>query len=138
MYRGGFFMKEKTKSSFGGYILEQIKTLVVALIITLVLVLIAAFAIKLFNIPTKAIVIINQVIKGFSVLVSTLICFKLPKGGYIRGIIFGLLYVLLTFLVFSLFNGSFSGGLSLINDITFGAVTGLISGIIAVNLRNKR
>ncbi len=130
-------MKEKAKPSFGGYVLEQVKTLVVALIITLILVLIAAFAIKLFNIPTKAIVIINQVIKGVSVLVSTLICFKLPKGGYIRGIIFGLLYVLLTYIVFSLFNGSFNGGLSLINDITFGAVTGLISGIIAVNLRNK-
>ena len=128
-------MNEKSKSSVGGYIFEQIKALVVSLIITLTLVLIAAFAIKMFSVPTKAITIINQVIKGISILVSALICFKLPRGGYLRGIIFGLLYVLLTFLVFSLFNGGFDGGLGLVNDITFGAVGGLISGIIAVNLR---
>ena len=128
-------MREKVKVSKGGYILEQIKVLIVSLIITLVLVLISAFAIKIFNIPTKAIIVINQVIKGVSVLVSALICFKLHSGGYIRGLIFGLLYVFVTYLVFSLFNGNFSGGLSLVNDIAFGAVTGLISGIISVNIR---
>ena len=117
------------------YILEMVKALIMSLIITLLLVLIATFAIKLFNIPTDSIIIINQVIKGLSIFVSALVCFKLPSCGFIRGIILGILYILLSFVVFSLFNNEFSFGIGLLNDVTLGAVTGLISGVIAVNLR---
>lgn len=117
------------------YVFEMFRALIVALIITLALVLIAALVIKLFNIPTDYIGIINQVIKGVSIFLSALICLKKKSGGFIRGIILGLTYILLSYVVFSLFNGAFSFGISLLNDVALGAVTGLISGIIAVNLR---
>lgn len=117
------------------YVLEMLKAMIVALIITLALILISAFAIKLFNVPTEYISIFNQVIKGVSIFVAALICLKAPNGGFIRGIILGILYILLSYVVFSLFNGKFEFGISLLNDAVLGAVTGLISGIIAVNLR---
>ena len=117
------------------YVLEMVKALILSIIVTLVLILLAAFAIKIFNIPTDSIIIINQVIKGVSIFVSAMICFKLPSCGFIRGIILGILYILLSFVVFSLFNNEFAFGINLLNDVALGAVTGLISGIIAVNLR---
>jgi putative membrane protein (TIGR04086 family) len=95
-------------------------------------------SISIFSISTSAVPIINQVIKSLCILISALITFKLPKNGWIRGILFGILYSFLTFFVFSLLYGEFSFGLSLLNDIALGGVTGLISGIIAVNLRKSR
>lgn len=126
---------EKTKKQNKSYTLEMLKALIIALIISLISVLIMAFFIKVFSIPTSAITIINQVIKGVSILVAALISFRLPKNGWLRGLIFGILYSLLTFVVFSLLDDEgFKFGLALLNDVALGAVSGLISGIIAVNL----
>ena len=121
----------------GNYFLETIIAIFVALIISLILVVIAAFAIKLFNISDSAIVIINQVIKGVSILLAGVICFKLPHSGWLRGFILGLLYILLAFVVFSLLSGEFVFDLTLLNDAVLGGVSGLISGIIAVNIRKR-
>lgn len=121
----------------GNYFLETIIAIFVALIISLILVVIAAFAIKLFNISDSAIVIINQVIKGLSILIAGVICLKLPHSGWLRGFILGLLYILLAFVVFSLLSGEFVFDLTLLNDAVLGGVSGLISGIIAVNIRKR-
>ena len=95
------------------YVFEMLKALIVALIITLVLVLAAALIIKLFNLPTESISIVNQVIKGVSIFVSALICLRLKNCGFIRGIILGILYIALSYVVFSLFNGEFLFGINL-------------------------
>ena len=47
-----------------------------------------------------------------------------------------LTYCITTFIIFSLLDGEFKIGLCLLNDIALGAISGLISGIIAVNIRN--
>lgn len=126
---------EKTRKQNKSYTLEMLKALIIALIISLVSVLIMAFFIKIFNIPTTAISIINQIIKGVSILAAALISFRLPKNGWLRGLFFGILYSLLTFVVFSLLDEEgFKFGISLLNDVALGAVSGLISGITAVNL----
>lgn len=131
---------EKTKKQNKSYLVEMFKALIIALIISLGLVLLMALFIKLFNIPDSAINIINQVVRGVSILIAALISFKLPKNGWLRGFIFGVLYTLLAFLVFSLLDtdGGFKIGLSLLNDTALGAVSGLVSGIIAVNFIRRR
>ncbi len=121
----------------GSYLFEIIIAVFIALIISLVLIIIAAFSIKLFNISDNAIIIINQVIKGLSILIAGIVCLKLPNNGWLRGFIFGLLYILLAFVVFSLLSGKFNFDLTLINDAVLGGVSGLISGIIAVNIHKK-
>ncbi len=126
---------DKSEATFKKYVFEILRALIAALVVTLALILIAAFAIKTFNVPTDAITIINSVIKGVSVLVATLVFLHLPNSGYLRGLIVGILYIALSFVVFSLFNGEFKFGINLLNDFAFGAVAGLIGGIIAVNIR---
>lgn len=117
------------------YVIEILKAVIFAFVVTLILILLAALAIKIFSLPTDTISIINQVIKCVSLLLSALICFKLPNNGYLRGMILGGLYFAFTYVVFSLLNGSFVLSLSELNNFTLSVVSGLISGILAVNLR---
>lgn len=126
-----------TKQKNGSYVLETIIAVFVALIFSLILVVIAAFAIKLFNIDDGAIRIINQVIKGLSILLAGIICLKLPHNGWLRGFIVGVLYILVAYVVFSLLAGEFIFDLTLLNDTVLGGVSGLLSGIIAVNIRRR-
>lgn len=116
-------------------IVEIVMAVVVAVIFSLVLILIAAFIIKIFNVPTKAIAIINQVIKGVSVLAACLLCLKTPLNGWLKGIAVGFFYIAVAFVIFSLLGGGFEWSLKILNDIAIGCVTGLLSGIIAANIR---
>ncbi len=118
-----------------GYFIEMLKAIAIAMIITFLLVLLSALIIKVFNVSSSYISIFNQVIKGLAIFLSALICLKGKSGGFIRGIVLGVIYILIAYVIFSLMNGYFEFSISLLNDVTFGAIAGLISGIIAVNLR---
>lgn len=114
---------------------EVIKSVIVAVILSLALILLAALLIKVCNIPTSAIPIINQVIKGVSVLVACLFCLKTPANGWVKGIFVGLMYIVIAFVIFSLLDGGFEWSLKILNDMAIGSVTGFLSGIIAANIR---
>lgn len=116
-------------------VFEVLKAVIIAVIISLVGVLLAALVIKLFNIGSGAIPIINQVIKGVSVLVACLICLKQPQNGWLKGIVVGFFYTVASYVIFSLLNGSFAFDLSILNDLAIGCLSGFISGIIAANIR---
>ena len=67
-------MENEVKKSSA--IFEILKALIIAVILSLVLVLIAALIIKLFNLSNGAIPILNQIIKGLSILTGCLIAIK--------------------------------------------------------------
>ena len=121
-----------------GYVFEIVKANIIVLIFALVAVLLSALVVKIFNINDKAIPIINQVIKSLSILLGCLLSLKKPNNGWLRGIICGFIFVWISFVVFSLLDSKFVFGLSLLNDCVLGMVTGMISGIIAVNIRKRR
>lgn len=118
-----------------GYIFEIVKANIIALIVALVAILLSALAVKLFTVPDNAIPIINQVIKSLAIFIGCIFSLKQPTNGWLRGIICGLIFVWLSFVVFSLLDSKFVFGLSLLNDSVLGMVTGMISGIISVNIR---
>ncbi|MCL2234740.1 MAG: TIGR04086 family membrane protein [Firmicutes bacterium] len=120
-------------------VFEIIKAVIVAVIFSLVAILLMALFIRIFNIGEGAINIINQVIKGISILFACLICLRIPKNGWVKGLIVGLLYIILAFVLFSILdNGNFNFGLNILNDIAIGGVSGMISGILAVAIRRKK
>ncbi len=123
--------KVKTHSA----VFEIIKSVIVAVIISLALILLAALLIKVCNIPTSAIPIINQAIKALSVLVACMVCLKTPQNGWLKGIAVGLAYIIIAFVIFSLLDGAFDWSLKILNDVAIGSVTGALSGIIAANVR---
>ena len=118
-------------SKKGNSVLEIIKALITGIILSLILVLLAALIIKVFNIKTGAIPIINQFIKGVSILCGCLFAFKGKKNNWLRGIITGVAYIALSFVIFSLLDGTFSFGLHVLNDLALGSVTGMLSGILS-------
>lgn len=123
--------KVKTHSA----VFEIIKSVIVAVIISLALILLAALLIKVCNIPTSAIPIINQAIKALSVLVACMVCLKTPQNGWLKGIAVGLAYIIIASVIFSLLDGAFDWSLKILNDVAIGSVTGALSGIIAANVR---
>ena len=142
-YDKGVFMKfRKPKSSNDSnnpnIFLTVLKGALIALSISLIGILIFAFVLRFVAIPDNAISPINQVIKGISVLVATLIALKKSKEmGLVTGLLIGLVYTAVSFLTFSILDGHFSFSTTLLNDLLFGSVIGAICGIIAVNLKRK-
>ena len=120
----------------GSNFLVMLKGVFWALTVSLLCVLIFAFIIKFTNISESAIMPINQVIKVLSILVGCWVASKkIKSNGWLWGLIIGAIYTLLAFVVFSILDGEFRFTLNLLNDLVFGAVLGLISGIITFALR---
>ncbi len=102
--------------------------------ISLIAVIIFAFALYVTPLSESIIKIVNQFIKVFSVFFACLFCLR-GRMGYLKGGAVGLLVFIFTYLIFALFAGSkvFVGGFIL--DLVFGTLIGVISGIIAVNFK---
>lgn len=118
-----------------GYVFEIVKANIIALIFALIAILISALIVKIFAVSDGAIPIINQVIKSVSIFIGCIFSLKKPNNGWLRGLICGFVFMCLSFVVFSALDNNFVFGLSLLNDCVLGAVAGMISGIIAVNIR---
>ena len=131
-------MAEKiiSNTSKSTIILQLTKSSFWALSFALICILLFAFIIKYTSISSEAIQPINQVIKAFSILVG---CFvfgkKIKTKGWFWGGIIGILFTIFAFVVFSILDGSFTFNFNLLYDIFFGALMGIISGIIAISLR---
>ncbi len=127
----------EVKADLKHYILEIVKAVMIALVLSLLLVLLAAFIIKIANLDSGVVGILNQIIRSVSILVSCVFALRLRGNGWIRGIIVGVLYSLLAYVVFSLIGGKFSFDLTLLNNVVLGAASGLLSGMIAMFVRRK-
>ncbi len=127
--------KKHTGERDRGYVFEIVKADIIALIIALIIMLLSALIVKLFNVGDGAIPIMNQVIKSVSIFIGCMISLKKPHNGWLRGIICGFTFVWISYFVFSALDGNFTFGLSLFNDCVLGTLSGMISGIIAVNIR---
>lgn len=121
--------KEKIiKNSF-----DILRCILYALVVSVFLVLVFALIIKLTGMSANVVNYINQGIKVISVLIAIIIGLKERYMGAAKGALIGLIYTLLSFLIFKLLA---SQAFSLtIFDILIGIVVGLISGIIAVNVK---
>ena len=126
-------VKNNEKSNI---LLNGLKGSMLSVCVSLVLILIFAFVIKLTCMSDSLIKPINQIIKIVSILIGTMFIVKKAKEkGLLLGCVVGLLYSILAFVVFSILNGRFSFDWTLLIDILFGVVTGAICGVICVNAK---
>ena len=110
-----------------------IKGALLAFVISLVLVLFALI-VKLTNIGTGTIAIVNQIIKIVSVFLGVLFAVKERPRWFINGLFGGVLYAILSFLVFSLIISSFNwAGFGI--DLGISAVVGIIAALLAAGRR---
>lgn len=113
--------------------LEVGKAVAVAVAFCLAAVLIFAFIIKIAALPSEVITPVNQVIKAAAVLLGCILGLSDSKG-WLKGGIAGILSVACAYVIFSLIAGGFDWSWTILLELLFGLVAGVISGIVAVNL----
>ena len=111
------------------FLWQIFKGVVIAVLITLVSVLIFAFVLSVANLPDKVIKPTNQFVKTLSVLFAVL--FTAREGRFlIKGGLIGLLSAFFTVLLFAVIASLGVNFLTVLLDLAFGFLTGLISGAI--------
>ena len=118
--------KNQTANIFAGVITATVLTLLLALVLALVC--------WIFKLSLSVIKPVNQFIKVIAIFSACLISVK-GQAGYLKGLIVGVFTAILSCLVMSFFGGKFADGLLI--EVLFGGAIGLISGVIAVNIKNK-
>lgn len=120
--------KIKNKSNF---ILQMIKSSVIGVVVSILLVLLLAFVLKFIEIPDRVITIIDEVIKIVSIFVAVIsLVKKSPYKILFKGFLVGALYSVLTFVVFSALGGSYVVSIATIIDVVLGGVVGAIVAIL--------
>ena len=107
----------------------------IAVLFALVATVLFSFILRLTPVPDSVIMPVDQCIKALAVLFGCLFSLRGEKG-WLKGLAVGMLTVALTGFVFSAVARDFSFSLLLLAEFAFGAVAGLLSGIVAVNLRS--
>ena len=124
-----------SENSLAAQLLQIVKAVVLAVLFCLAAVLVFSLVLKFAALSESVIRPVNQCIKVFAILFG---CFLAVRGekGWLKGIAVGMLTVALTGFAFSAVARDFSFSLLLLAEFAFGAVAGLLSGIVAVNLRS--
>ncbi|MFI3166992.1 MAG: TIGR04086 family membrane protein [Bacillota bacterium] len=128
-------MKEKTKKS---YIFDIAIAVVLAMVLTMLGIVVFSLVLNFFDVPSGLIIPINQVIKYAGVFLGVLIGITNKKAGLIKGGIVGMLAIILLFLMFSGIGGSVVFTKYTAIDVATGLLTGMIAGVLAVNVKKDR
>lgn len=110
------------------------KGVAIAIIITLIGILIFAFIIKVAYFNSSVIKAVNQFIKVISIFLGCFMFIRQNKG-IIKGGLIGCFSAVITYLIFAFMGGELNFGAGFILDVIFQVVIGIISGIIAVNVK---
>ncbi|MGN1373440.1 MAG: TIGR04086 family membrane protein [Candidatus Coproplasma sp.] len=116
--------------------LQVLKATLFAVVFSLVYVLVFTLIIHLTQLNQAVIKPTNQVFKIIAIAVGSLLFIKGQKG-YIKGALTGLCTVLVNYLLFSAIGGSFELSWTFLIEILISALSGTVTGIMAVNLKKS-
>ena len=123
----------------GKYFFKDIlKTFFIALIFSSVFILGLSLLMAFVPIKEGWVYAIDQVVKVVSLLLASVLCIKDKSKGVIKGLLIGVLYALSSFFLFSFAVSGIKVDLSLLADVGFGALMGVICAAIAVSFGKTR
>ncbi len=125
----------QNENSFGGAF-SVVKGLLLALSCSLFLTVVFACVLRFSSLSSKVIYPVNQAIKTLSVAIGVL-SFTRGEKGWLKGLGVGVLFTALSYLAFSAIGGDFSLSWLIFAELALGAFTGVICGIISVNVRRN-
>ena len=108
---------------------------IIALVVSIILILLFALVIKLFDISENAIRPVNIVIKTLSIFIGIFSGVRNCNAVALKGMLIGLTYYLISFLLFSALSGNCSMENIKIADVVFAIITGLIGSIVKVAVK---
>lgn len=115
------------------FLTQVIKGVVFGVAFILVGVLAFAFIIELASLSDGVIKPINQFIKLVSIFGGCVVAIRGEKG-YLKGGITGLAITIISYVLFGIIGGTFGSFAALAIDALCGTLTGVISGVICVNI----
>lgn len=119
-------------------IADVVLVTLLSVIFSVIGVAIFAAVVGFAEVPEKFIEPINIAIKIVAIALASVIGMRKKSNGLLKGLIAGLLYAGATYLIFSLTSGSFEGnGMSIFDALTC-AASGVLSGILAVNIGKEK
>lgn len=130
-------MDKKLKIEKNDFI-DIVRSSLIAVVSSLVLILIFAIIIKFTGIADNIILVINMIIKSLSVVLGILFGIKNVKLGAVKGLLSGVLFVVVTYALFAIINLDGSVDLGMVIDSLIILAESLLSGIIAVNIKDKK
>ena len=116
---------------------DILRASVTALLLSLILVLAFAVVVRLTAPSDSALTVGNYVIKAVAVTAGVLIGIRDPRGGAVKGAFTGVLFTLLSVFVFAAADGFKSANFNFADLLTT-TLTGIIAGVIAVNLPRRK
>lgn len=126
------------KINFGkSDLIDIIKSSLIAVVTSLVLILVFAIIIKFTGIPDNIIMIINLIIKSVSMVAGMLFGVKTARMGALKGLLSGLLFVGVSYALFAIINMDATFSITMLIDSAIIVAEGLIAGIIAVNVKER-
>lgn len=115
---------------------QVLKATLCAVVFSLAYVLVFTLIVHLTQLSSTVIKPVNQVFKIIAIALGSLLFIRGQKG-YIKGALTGLTTVFVNYIVFSIISGSFSLSWTFLLEILISSSSGLIAGIIAVNLKKS-
>ena len=121
------------------YAIVIFRSVAISITLTILLLLISALILWLFEIQDSIIPLSVQIIRLLSILTGSILCTtSIKHKGWIFGGICGLVYILLSTVIGALFFDDFTLANIIISDIIFAISVGIIGGIIGVNVKSKK
>ena len=116
-------------------IIREGKSIIISFGITIISLFIFSIILTFTNVPENIMNPVIIIISMISVLVgSSFYTIKLKKNGIINGMSVGLLYIILLYILSSIIYGSFNLNIGSILMIGLSLLSGMIGGIIGVNI----
>lgn len=123
--------KEKNNS-----VVKVIKGSAIAIILTLIFLSIYAALLSATNISETTMVTVVLVITGISILIgSSMSTVSIKSQGMLNGFLVGLIYMAVLYIISSIMLVGFEFNLNSVIMLIVGAVTGMIGGVIGVNIK---
>lgn len=129
-------MKEKFKANPAN-IVKIIKSSLVGVITSILLVLLFAFVLKFIDLNSGVIAVVDQIIKIISIFIAILVLSKNVDKLLIKGLLVGITCSVLTFIVFSILNGGINFSIAIFTDIAFSALVGGVGAILLNIIKRK-
>lgn len=131
-------MKVKLKKINPSLVINTLKSSLVGVVISILLVLLFAFVLKFVDLSTTTISLVDQIIKIISIFIAVLMLSNVEGEKFLfKGLLVGGVYAIITFLVFSILNGGFNFGLGIVADIAFSSLVGGASAILLNIIKKK-
>ena len=122
-------------NEFAKNFIRILKGGIIAIILTIIMLVIFSFVLTYTSIQENTINPVIITISGISILVGSILStMKIHKNGILNGILVGLLYFFTIYTLSSIISGNFSLNVYSFIMLISSCVTGIIGGIIGVNI----